>query len=122
MGRMRQWTFDPGEMRDLGVSFDSELDATAVLTGATPVVSAWTRSGTTYTAATGFTFAQQQVNAAQQTTDDGEVIAIGRGAFFRLTAPATQGTYYIRTECDADDGTHPVRHDVLTVSGPGAPA
>jgi len=121
MGRMRQWWFDPGEMRDLGVSFDSELDATAVLSG-TPVVSAWTKSGTTYTAATGFTFAQQQVNAAQQTTDDKEVIAIGRGAFFRLTAPTTQGTYYIRTECGADDGTHPVRHDVLTVSGPGAPA
>lgn len=122
MARMRQWAFEPGEMRDLGVSFDSELDADAVLTGATPTVSAWTKSGSTFTAATGFTFAQQQVNIAAQTADDGEVIAIGRGVFFRVTAPATQGTYYIRSECDADDGTHPVRHDVMVVSGPGAPS
>lgn len=125
MTRRGIWQFSPGETRDLGVSFDSELDDDASMTGETPTVSAWTQPSTgTFTAATGFSFSQQQVNAAEQIADDGEVIAIGRGAFFRVTAPTALGKYYIRTECDADDGTHPVRggepYDVLIVSGPPA--
>jgi len=128
MGRRRVWKFSPGETRDLGVSMASELDSAAVLTGETPTVSAWTRSGKpgsyTYTEVLTFTFANKQTNASSQTADDGEVIAIGKGIFFRCTAPTTQGTYYIRSECDADDGTHPVRtpYDTLIVEGPGTPA
>jgi hypothetical protein len=124
MPRRRIWQFAPGETRDLGASFDSELDSAAVLTG-TPTVSAWTLNAAgTFTAAAGLEFSQEQVNTEEQTADGGEVIAIGRGVFFRVAALATLGRYYIRTECDADDGTHPVRgdepYDLLIVSGPPA--
>jgi len=124
--RRKVWHMAPGETRDLGVSFDSELDAAASMAGETPEVSAWTESGGTFTEVGTVTIANEQVNTTAQTADDGEVIAIGRGVFFRVTAPTTLGTYYIRSECDADDGTHPVRggqpYDVLIVSGPAAPA
>lgn len=126
MARRRIWHFSPGETRDLGVSFDSELDSAAVLDGGGIEVSAWTKSGETFAQVATFTFANAQTNASEQTADDGEVIAVGRGLFFRCTAPSTLGTYYIRTEGDADDGTHPVRggkpYDVLIVSGPGSPS
>lgn len=121
MARRKQWSMNPGETLDLAVSMASELDTSAVMTGSTPTVSVWTRSGTTYTAATGFTIANEQVNSGALTTEDGETIAIGEGIAFRLTAGAA-GTYYIRSECDADDGTHVVREDVLVVAGAGAPA
>ena len=91
--RRRVWHFAPGETRDLGVSFDSELDAAASMAGETPVVSAWTTNDeVTFTDATAdFTFTNEQVNTTQQTADDGEVIAVGRGVFFRCTAPSTVG-------------------------------
>lgn len=127
MARRRRWKFSPSETRDLGVSMDSELDSDATMAGETPTVSAWTRTGNpsagyTYSAASGFTFASQQVNTAQITADDGETVAIGRGLLARVTAPTTQGTYYLRWECDADDGTHVVREDTLIVEGAGAPS
>jgi hypothetical protein len=112
----------PSEVRDLAVSMASELDAGASMTGETPEVSAWTESAGVYTEDATFTFASAAVNTAELTTEDGETIAIGEGIAFRCTAPATLGTYYIRSECDADDGTHVVRYDRLDVEGPGAPA
>lgn len=115
--RQRRWTFQPGEKRDLGVSMASDLDAGASLTGNTPVVNAFAdEDGDTPVA--GFTITNAQVNASDQTADDGEVIAAGDGIFFRLTATTVRGTYYILSECDADDGTHPSRPDVLIVKGP----
>lgn len=127
MGRRKVWRMLPGETRDLGVSMDSELDSAASMAGETPEVTLWQLSDGTWTQITsGFTLASVQVNTEAQTADGGEVIAIGRGIFFRLTAPTLRGTYYIRSECDADDGTHPARGDenmdVLVVSGPGVPA
>jgi hypothetical protein len=125
--RRKIWHMAPGETRPLGVSFDSELAVGVSMAGETPVVSVWTQpSEDTFTQVATVTFANEQVNTTEQTADDGEVIAIGRGVFFLATAGTTLGTYYIRSECDADDGTHPVRggapYDVLIVSGPAAPA
>lgn len=120
MARRKQWKMNPAEVLDLAVSMASELDSAASLAGETPTVSVWTKSGSTYSAASGFTIANEQVNVSALTTDDGETIAIGEGIAFRLTAGAA-GTYYIRSECDADDGTHVVREDVLIVAGAGAP-
>lgn len=126
MPRQKIWHFSPSETRDLAVSLDSELDEGASMTGESPTVSVWTGSESAgYTAATGFTLASAQVNTSVLTTSDGETIPIGRGIAFRCTAPTTRGTYYIRSECDADDGTHVVRggnpYDILIVTGPGAP-
>lgn len=126
MPRQKIWHFSPGETRDLAVSLDSELDADALMTGETPTVSAWTGSESAgYTEASGFTLTSAQVNAIVLTTADGEVIPVGRGIAFRCTAPTTRATYYIRAECDADDGTHVVRggnpYDILIVTGPGVP-
>lgn len=129
-GRSNDWKLSPGETQDLGVSMDSDLDDSASMTGETPVVSAWTRADDgTYSAAAGFTFANEQVNAAATEVKDKngrviETIAIGRGILFRVTAPTTPGEYFIRSECDADDGTHVVRtpFDRMVVEGPGSPS
>lgn len=125
--RRKVWHFSPGETRAVGVSFDSELGASEILDGNNIDISAWTKTGEdAYTEVDTFTFTNAQVNASQQTTDDGEVIAAGRGLFWRCTAPVTLGTYYIRSEGDTDDSNHLVRggkpYDVLIVSGPGTPA
>lgn len=123
MPRRKRWRFSPGETRDLAVSMDSELDSDATLTGETPEISAWEGDETSgYEEVDGFTLATPTVNTAALTTEDGETIAIGRGVMFRCTAPETRGTYLIRSECDADDGTHPTRYDELVVEGPGEPA
>lgn len=118
MARTKIWRFQPGETRDLGVSMASELDSAAVLTG-TPVVTGWTKAKDVYTdASDDFTFANEQTNASEQTADGGETIAVNKGVFFRCTAPTTQGTYYILSECAADDGTRVAREDTMIVSGP----
>lgn len=122
MARRKVWRFSPGETRDLAVSMASELDSAASMTGETPEISAWTESNGAYTQDGNFTIASPQVNASQLTTEDGETISVGEGIAFRLTAPSTLGTYYIRSECDGDDGTHVVRFDKLIVEGPGTPA
>ena len=124
MARRKVWRMAPGETRDLGVSMATELDTAAVMTGETPEVTLWTLSGTTWTqATTGFTLSLEQVNTGAETAEDGETIAIGKGIFFRLVAPTTRGTYYVRSECTADDGTKPARpDDVLIVAGGGVPA
>lgn len=126
MARRKQWRMNPAEVLELAVSMASELDSAASMTGETPTVSVWTRTGSqnagyTYSAASGFTISNAQVNVSALTTEGGETIAIGEGIAFRLTAGAA-GTYYIRSECDADDGTHVVREDVLVVAGAGAPS
>ena len=114
----------PAEVLELGVSLASDLDSDAVMTGETPEVSVWTRTGTpgsyTYTAAAGFTVASPQVNTSALTDAGGDTVAIGKGVTFKLTAGAA-GTYYVRVECDADDGTHVVTERSLVVSGAGAP-
>ena len=119
MARKKVWNFSPGETRDLAVSMASELDSGASMTGETPSVSGHTKSGETYTEVATFTFANEQINTGALTTEDGETIAIGEGIAFRCTAPTTNGTYYLLSESDADDGTHPKRWDKLIVSGPG---
>lgn len=118
MSRRNQWSpVSPSEVVDLAVSMAGDLDSGASMTGETPTVSVWEKSGGNYTAASGFTVASAQVNTGALTAADGSTIAIGEGISFRLTAGAA-GTYYIRSECDADDGTHPVRYDRLVVEGP----
>lgn len=121
MSRRNQWSpVSPGETIDLAVSMAGDLDSGATLTGNTPTVSVWTKSGSSYTAATGFTVASAAVNTGALTAADGSTIAVGDGIQFRLTAGAA-GTYYVRSECDADDGTRPARFDRLEVEGPPAP-
>src|SRR5690606_23611357 len=107
------------------------LDADASLEGQTPTISAWTgdeESG--YEAAEGFVFDNVQPNsdALEVPDPNGNVlenIQAYRGVVFRCTAPMTRGQYLIRSESDADDGTHVVRggipFDYLIVSGPGEP-
>lgn len=120
MARRRLWEFLPGETKDVAVSMDSELDSAAALTG-TPDVDAFTRTAAkVYSAAAGFTISSVQVNTSILTTDGGEAIAVGRGIACRITAPSTQGTYFIRSQCSGDDGTEPAREDELVVSGPPA--
>lgn len=121
MARRRQWRMMPGETRDLAVSLESELDSGASMTGETPEVSVWTGDEDAgYTAAV-VTISNEQVNTGQLTTEDGETIAVGEGIAFRITAPSTRATYTVRSECDADDGTHVSRFDTLIVEGPAAP-
>jgi hypothetical protein len=109
----------PGETLELAVSLAGDLGADT-MTGETPEVSVWTKSGDTYTAASGFTVANEQVNTAELTAAGGETIAIGQAIVFLLTAGAA-GTYYVRAECDATGAPpHVVTERVLIVSG--APA
>lgn len=126
MARSQQWRFNPNETRDIGVSMSDELDTGVTMTGESPTISAWTRTGRrgsyTYTAASGFTFSGEQINGTAITASDGTSVGIGKGVLFRCAAPSSQGTYYIRTECDASDGTHVVREDVLIVQGAGSPS
>lgn len=120
MARRRLFEFLPGETKDVAVSMDSELDSAALLTG-TPDVDPYTRTTAgVYSAAAGFTVANEQVNTSALTAEGGEVIAIGKGIAARITAPSTQGTYYVRFQCSADDSTEPAREDTLVVSGPPA--
>ena len=117
--RIKVWHFGPGETRDLAVSMASELDSAASMTGETPTVTGFTgNEDDGYTVDATFTFANEQVNTGALTTASGETIAIGEGIEFRCTAPTTRATYVILSECDADDGTHVMRYDVLVVSGP----
>lgn len=119
MSRNKWSAMNPGETLDMAASLANDLDTGSVLS-ALPEVSVWTRSGDTYTAAAGFTVASVQINTAELTAADGSTIAIGEAVVWRLTA-GDAGRYYVRIEADADDGTHPVRWEPLTVSGPPAP-
>jgi hypothetical protein len=125
MARQRVMEMLPGEELDYAKSLAHGLDAAEVLTG-TPVVSVWSKTTpTTYTdvtASLSFTVAGEAVNTATRTTEDDEVIGIGKGVDFRLTATETPGTYEVRVECDGDDGSHPASVLPLVVSGPGTPA
>lgn len=118
MARKRKWgPFVPGQVVDLGLSLSSKFDGGASLEG-TPRVTVWTRSGNAYTAATGFTIASEAFNTAEMTDSDDNTIAIGRGVKFRLTMGATPATYYVRAECDADNGEEPGTERGLIVKGP----
>lgn len=129
MGAKGKWNFLPGEKKDLAVSLAVELGG-STLTGQTPTVTPYTYDSAreTYSEATGFTIASVAVNSAaiDVISEDGgqvlEEIAIGDGIEFRLTAPTTRGTYYIRSECVAADGTKPGRWDELVVEGPDVPS
>lgn len=119
MARKRVWEFLPGEARTVGVSMVSDLDTDASLTGETPTVTAWTKTAAgVYSAATGFTLGTPQVNTAALTDADGYSVPIGEGISVRITAPSTQGTYYIRIGSPTDDSDTIAREIELAVAGP----
>ena len=120
---MADWKMSRGEHLVLGVSFESELHDTALLTG-TPTISLWEKTGAgedDYTDRTAdFTVENAQVNSSEITEDErGQSVAVGKGVLFELTAADDPGDYEVRVECDADDGTHPTTVRELEISGPG---
>ena len=122
MPRRAAWTMSPGETLVLAKSLGADLEDDASLTGETPAISVWELAADeTYDeVATGFTVSGETVNAAALTTESGETIAIGEAAVFTLAVATTvePGRYYVKVECDADDGTHPVSRVPLTIEGP----
>lgn len=130
MAAKMKWRFLPGEKRNLGVSLASELSSDASLAGQTPTVTPYTYDSKRedYDEATGFTIASVSANTAamEVVSERGgqvlETVAVGDGISFTLTAPTTRGTYYIRSECVADDGTDVGRWDELIVEGPDVPS
>lgn len=125
------WHLAPGQTIDLGVSMDGQLDPGVSMAGETPVVSPWVEDDSEasgYAAAAGFTISAQVNTSPLEVTDKRgnviETVAVGRGIIFRVTTPNVPGTYFIRSECNADDGSHAVRppYDILIVAGPGSPS
>lgn len=117
----------PGETLTLGKGFANDLKSAELLTGNTPQVTVHTKDDagafTDVTASLSFTVANEQPNTAEFTASGGEVVAIGKGVLFDLTASETAGTYYVRVECDGDDGSHVVStpYVELKVAGPTTP-
>lgn len=122
MPRRTQWVMSPGETLVLAKSLGADLEANASLTGETPEVSVYelAEDGTYDVMATGFTVSSEQVNTAALTTEAGETIAIGEAAVFVLAVAESvePGRYYVKVECDADDGTHLISRVPLVVEGP----
>lgn len=120
MARPIGWRMSPGETLVLAKSLAGDLEDDALLTG-TPEVTAWTRdSNGSYNAAEGFTVTEGQINSAELATVTSETIAVRKGVVFELEVEedVTPGHYFVRVECDADDGTHPVAWVPLTIEGP----
>lgn len=124
-----RWTMSPGETLTLGKGFANDLKDGESLTGQVPTVTVHTLNTSTglftdVTDSAGFTVANVQPNASPFTASGGEVVAIGAGVVFDLTASETAGEYYVRVECDGDDGSHVVTtpYVPLLVAGPQTPA
>ena len=124
MARSKAWIMTPGEKLILAKSLENGLEPAAVMTGETPAVTVHELSGEAWvdvTSSKGFTVASKQVNASALTAEDGSTVPIGKAVTFTLTATETPGSYRVRVECDADDGTHPVADVPLTVTGTVTP-
>ena len=116
MARNRYWEMNPSETVVLSVDLSADKESGVTLS--LPSVTIYTKSGDTYTDVTSdFTVAGAAINSAQITREDGGTTAIGDGVTFRLTASATQGTYYVVVEATGDDSTTPKTERRLVVSG-----
>ena len=116
MARKTQWKMSPSEELVLSVDLSADKEDGATLSS--PAVRVYTKSGNTYTDVTvSFTIEAEAINAAIITREDGGTTAIGDGVVFRLTASATQGTYYVVVQATGSDGTLPKTERVLVVAG-----
>ena len=116
MPRKAQWHMSPAEEIVLAKSLASDIETGQALTG-TPTITVYENLGGSWSDVTSeFTVADQQVNAAQLTDENGATIAIGDGVVFTLTAPSREGEFSVEVSCAADDGTTPKSNVALTVS------
>ncbi len=128
MANRRGWRMSPGETLTLGKGFANDLKVDEVLTGSVPRISVHTRdNGQVYadvTGSLGFIVADAQPNGAEFPTWGGETVAIGKGVVFVLTASEIAGQYYVRIECDGNDGSHVVTTPFveLMIEGPATPS
>ncbi len=111
------WRLNPGEELDVGKSLGADLDSGELLDGS-PTIEIFRKnaSGGWDDETSDFGIASAQVNTAEFTDQDGNVVPVGEGVVFRLTAPATEGEWVAEISCPADDGSTPMTSVAIVVS------